>query len=221
MCAFIYELCNIPAPKNNAESLGAAGDLVDKYSNLSDYDARQALDLTLTAMDSVIHHAEILGIDPKLADTTSNDPGIKNRNELDQGLSRVEDALDEAQSIHKIFTRLIDTMDQYFYFNQVIITIRNKETNTMTPRFVRGEERLDGFGKSVGFEMGPASGIFNNAITRKADIIVKDIKKEAYRQQIPSWYLDKTAVPFHVKGFAIFPVFVDGKIFIHDLCGLG
>jgi len=82
----------------------------------------------------------------------------------------------------------------------------------MEPRFVRGEKRPDGFGKAMGFKIEPVSGIFNNAIDQKTDIIVKDTQKEFFRLQIPSWYMKKIASPFLVKGFGIFPVFVDDKI---------
>lgn len=212
LCAFIYELCNIPEPGNQVISLGAAGKLVEKFRGVLDFDARQALELTCAAMDRVIRHAAILGIEPMLTTPAKNDPGIKNKGKLDLGISRVEEALGEGLSIHNIFTRLIDTMAQCFYFNQVVISIRKKETNTMEPRFVRGEKRPDGFGKAMGFKIEPVSGIFNNAIDQKTDIIVKDIQKEFFRLQIPSWYMKKIASPFLVKGFGIFPVFVDGKI---------
>ena len=212
LCAFVYELCNIPAPENEDIALDAAGKLVDKYRGILDFDARQALALTCTALDRVTRHAETLGIDPVLTTPVKNDPEIKNKRELDLGISRVEAALDKGLSIHKIFTRLIDTMAQCFYFNRIVISIRKKETNSMVPRFIREEKRTDGFGKAMGFKIEPASGIFNNAIDRKTDIIVKDTKKEFSRRQIPSWYMEKIARPFPVKGFGIFPVFVDGKI---------
>jgi len=212
LCAFVYELCNISAQAGGAAALDAAGQVADKYRGLLDLDARQAMDLTCSAMERVARHAEILGIDPVLSTPVNNDPGIKNKGKLDQGISRVEEALGEGLSIHEIFTRLIDTMAQCFNFNQIVISIRKKETNTMVPRFVRGEERTSGFGDTMGFKIESASGIFNNAIDRKVDMIVKDAKKEASKQQIPSWYIKAIADPFRVKGFGIFPVFVEGKI---------
>ena len=54
--------------------------------------------------------------------------------------------------------------------------------------------------------------VFNNAIGRNTDIIVRNTVKEAYKMQIPSWYVNKVAKSQHIKGFAIFPVFVDKKI---------
>lgn len=214
LCAFVYELCNIPAPGNDAGSLDAAGKLVEKYRGVFDFDARQALDLTCSAMDRVIRHAEILGIDPVLPTVpyVENDQAIKNKETLDLGISRVEQALGEGLGIHEIFTRLIDTMAQCFRFNQIVISIRKKETDTMEPRFVRGEKRPDEFCKTMEFKIEPASGIFNNAINRKNDIIVKDTKKEFSGRQIPSWYMEKIADPFLVRGFGIFPVFVESKI---------
>jgi len=212
LCAFVYELCNIPALENDAVSLDATGKVVDKYRGILDFDAPQALALACTAMERVVRHAEVIGIGPVLTMPVKNDPGIKNKEKLDQGISRVEEALNEGLSIHKIFTRLIDTMAQCFCFNQIVISIRKKETNTMEPRFVRGEKRPSGFGKAMGFKIEAASDLFNNAIDRKIDIIVKDTKKELSRQQVPSWYMKKIAGPFLVKGFGIFPVFVDGKI---------
>jgi hypothetical protein len=212
LCAFVYELCNISAQAADVASLEAAGQVADKYRGLLELDARQAMDLNSSAMDRVVRHAEILGIDPVLSTPVKNDPGIKNKGRLDQGISRVEEALGEGLSIHEIFTRLIDTMAQCFYFKQIVISIRKKETNTMEPRFVRGEKRSNGFGNTMGFKIEPASGIFNNAIDRNVDIIVKDAKKESFKQQIPAWYIKKIADPFRVKGFGIFPVFVDGKI---------
>ncbi|NWH05950.1 HDOD domain-containing protein [Desulfobacter latus] len=212
LCAFVYELCNIPAPENEDISLDAAGKLVDKYHGLLDFDARHVLALTCTALDRVTRYADTLGIKPVLTTSVENNLEIKNKGDLDLGISRVEAALNEGLSIHEIFTRLIDTMAQCFYFNRIIISIRKKETNAMVPRFVRGAKRPDKFAKAMGFRIEPASGIFNNAIDWEIDIIVKDTKKEFSRQQIPSWYMEKIARPFLVKGFGIFPVFVDDKI---------
>ncbi|WP_321418134.1 HDOD domain-containing protein [uncultured Desulfobacter sp.] len=214
LCAFVYELCNIPATGNDPVSLEATGKLVEKYRGVFDFDARQVLDLTCSAMERVVRHAEILGIDPVLptASSVKNDSNIKNKEKLDLGISRVEQALGEGLGIHEIFTRLIDTMAQCFDFKQIIISIRKKETNTMEPRFIRGEKRPDEFCKIMGFKIEPASGIFNNAINRKSDIIVKNTKKEFSGQQIPSWYMEKIAGPFLVRGFGVFPIFVEGKI---------
>ncbi|WP_321495767.1 HDOD domain-containing protein [uncultured Desulfobacter sp.] len=212
LCAFIYELSNIPAPVIDLSSFDAASKLVDKYSGLLDFDAEQALNLTYTAMNQVIQYAKILGIDPVSTPCEKSDSGIKNKEKLDLGISKVEDALAEGLSIHQIFTRLIDTMAQCFSFNQVIINIKKKETNTMEPRFIRGEKRSDGFIKAMGFKIGPASDIFNNAIHQQTDIIVNDTKMKSFRRQIPSWYMDEIAGPLQIKGFGIFPVFVDGKI---------
>nr|WP_319392532.1 HDOD domain-containing protein [uncultured Desulfobacter sp.] len=212
LCAFVYELCNIPAQADDPASLDAAGQVADKYRGLLALDARQAMDLSCSAMERVVRHAEILGIDPVLSTPVKTDPGEKNKGRLDQGIGRVEEALEEGLSIHEIFTRLIDTMAQCFNFNQIVISIKKKETNTMPPRFVRGEKRTKGFGKAMEFKIEPASGIFNNAIDRKADIIVKDAKKESSKQQIPTWYIKNVADPFRVKGFGVFPVFVEDKI---------
>ena len=213
LCGFIHELCDIPLPADNTGALGAAAQLADKYRGVFDIGAGQALEMTRAAMDRVIRHAEILGIDPEQINAPGPDPcGIKNRDELDIGINRVEDALTNGLSIHKIFTRLIDTMDKSFYFKQIVICIRKKETNTMEPRFIRGEERIEESSNVLGFRIEPESGIFYNAVSQKSDMIIKDIKKEAYKQQIPSRYIEKTARPFHVKGFGIFPIFVDGKI---------
>lgn len=85
LCAFVYELCNIPAPENEDVSLDAAGKLVDKYRGILDFDARQALALTCTALDRVTRHAETLGIDPVLTTPVKNDPEIK-RHRLRTGI---------------------------------------------------------------------------------------------------------------------------------------
>jgi len=88
-------------------------------------------------------------------------------------VKRVENALNEKLSIHEIFTRLVDTMDQCFYFNQVILSIKKKATNTMEPRFVRGEERSEPFKQALAFKIESSPDIFNNAIGRKTDMIVR------------------------------------------------
>lgn len=212
LCAFVYELCNIPASEDEAGFLDAAGKLVHKYRGILDFDARQALALTSTAMDRVIRHAEVLGIDSGLTPSVKSEPEIKLEESLELVSSNQEELFGEDMRIHKIFTRLIDSMAQSFDFNQIIISIKKKETNIMAPRFVRGEKRTDGFINAMGFKIEPASGTFYNAIDQKTDLIVKDTKKEFFRRHIPSWYMKKIAHPFWVKGFGIFPVFVDGKI---------
>lgn len=212
LCAFIHELSNILEPENRIKSIDAACKLVDKYQGVVDFDGGQALWLTRTAMDRVVQHAGVLGIDPEFTTSRKVNSEQETNTELDQGINRVDKALAEGLSIHKIFTRLIDTMDQCFYFSRVVISILEKETNTMVPRFIRGDKRVDGFNKSMGFKIEPVSGVFNNAISQKTDIIVSDVVKEAFKQQVPSWYQKNVAVPYQVKGFGIFPVFVDGKI---------
>ena len=212
LCAFIYELCNIPEPENKTASFIAAENLMEKYQGIIDLDADQALWTSRTAMESVMRYAQILGIESEIKAPDENNHKTENKEKLTRGIQQVDDALAEGLSIHKIFTRLIDTMDQCFNFSQVVISIRKKETNTMEPRFIRGAKRMDGFNSAMGFKIEAAAGVFNNAISQKTDIIISNIKKQAFREQVPSWYLEKAAAPYQVKGFGIFPVFVDGKI---------
>ena len=177
LCAFIYELCEIPEPENKTMSFSAAETLVEKYQDIIDLDAGQALWASRSAMESVMRYAQILGIESEINAPAQNDEAAENRKELTQGIRQVDDALAEGLSIHKIFTRLIDTMDQCFNFSQVVISIRKKETNTMEPRFIRGAKRMDGFNIAMGFKIDAAAGVFNNAISQKADIIISNIKK--------------------------------------------
>jgi len=215
LCAFIHELCNIPAEDENADPYEAAGALTDKYRSILGIDMRKAMGLIQMSSEKVLRHAELLDIDPvvkKDGDSGASGAGIKNKEDLDRGVNLVNEALKGELSIHEIFTRLVDTMDKCFYFNQVIISIKKKETNTMEPRFLRGEKRPEAVTRVLGFKMESTPDLFNNAIGRRTDMIVKDVAKEAYKKQIPSWYVNQVAKAMQIKGFAIFPVFVDNKI---------
>jgi len=103
LCAFVYELCNIPEPGNDAISLGVAGELVEKFRGVLDFDARQALALTCTAMDRVIRHAEIIGIEPMSTTPAKNDRAIacKNQNPVVEFLFAIQAAI-------RIFSNTID-----------------------------------------------------------------------------------------------------------------
>ncbi len=207
LCALIHELCDINASETDTYEI--AGAITDKYRDLVNIDMRKAMGLIQMSKDKMVRHAELLDIDPVIPKAQS---GIKNKKDLDEGRDRVMQALKEKLSIHQIFTRLIDTMDTCFYFNQVIISIKKKQTNTMEPRFIRGERRPENQTRALAFKIESKQDIFNRSISLETDMIVKDAKKEAYSKQVPSWYMDKVVKPSNVKGFAIFPVFVDKKI---------
>ncbi|WDP92580.1 MAG: HDOD domain-containing protein [Desulfobacter sp.] len=213
LCAYIHELCNISQEEDGSDSIEEAGALTDKYRFAVGIDMRTALGLVRMSREKVTRHAELLGIDPVVKKKTVDmSAGVKNKEALDIGIDQVEQALRENLSIHEIFTRLIETMDKCFYFNQVVISIKKKVNNTMEPRFLRGEKRPRSFKEALGFKIDRTPDIFNNAIGRRTDLVIRDIVREAYKQQIPDWYVKGIATPLQIKGFAVFPVFVDNKI---------
>ena len=207
LCAFIYELCEVPDTENDTYEM--AGAIADKYRQVVNIDMRKAISLVQMSRKRVVRHAELLDIEPVEQKTKT---GIKSEKDLERGMDRVMQALKEELSIHQIFTRLIETMDACFYFNQVIISIKKKQTNTMEPRFIRGEKRPENRVRALAFKIEARPDTFNRSINLQTDMVVKDVKKEAYAKQVPSWYMQAVAKPSKVKGFGVFPVFVDNKI---------
>ena len=208
LCAFIKELCDIPG----GDDIDQAAYITDKYRDILKFDMRKAVALVKMSREKTEHHAELLDIDPAAGKRVKSATGVKNKKVLDEGMNQLKDALKRELSIHEIFTRLVETMDNSFYFNQTIISIPKKQTNTMEPRFVRGPVSPKEISPALAFKIEPKPDLFNNAIEQKSDIIVRDILKEAYKKQIPSWYMNRVNKLTKARGFAVLPVFVDNKI---------
>lgn len=211
LCAFISDLCDIPITEED-DPMDQAGEVTDKYKGIIEIDLRQAVALVEASHEKMLRHAELLNVAPVEQKTEQKPDGIKNEEILKNGLNQVKDALKDHLSIHEIFTRIVEIMDSSFYFDQVIISIKKKQTGTMEPRFIKGENRPPKITRAMGFQIKPSPDLFNNAITRKTDMVVRDVHKEAYKKQIPDWYLAAVAKPAHIQGFAVFPVFVKDKL---------
>ena len=210
LCAFIKELCDIP--DGGDDDLDQAAYITDKYRDILKFDMRKAVSLIKMSREKTEHHAALLDIDPLAGKRVKSATGVKDKKVLDEGMSQLKDALKKELSIHEIFTRLVETMDNSFYFNQTVISIPKKQTNTMEPRFIRGPASPREISSALSFKIESGPDLFNNAIDRKTDIIVRDIQKEAYKRQIPQWYMTQVTRLTKARGFAVFPVFVDDKI---------
>ncbi len=210
LCAFIQELCDISV--GDDDEYDQAASITDKYRELLKFDMRKAVALVKMSREKTERHAELLDIEPGAGKRVKSTTGVKNKKVLDEGMNQLKDALKRELSIHEIFTRLVETMDNSFYFNQTILSIKKKQTNTMEPRFVRGPVSPKEISPALAFTIEPKPDLFNNAIEQKSDIIVRDIQKEAYKKQIPSWYMNRVSKLTKARGFAVLPVFVDNKI---------
>ncbi|MCG8616141.1 MAG: HDOD domain-containing protein [Desulfobacterales bacterium] len=211
LCAYIQELCEISGDEE--EVVDACAAVADKYRGLVKMDIKKAVHLISTSREKMEKQAEILDVDPATGKSiTKAASGVKSKKELDKGMSHLKQALNRKLSIHEIFTKMVETMDNSFYFTQTIISIKKKQTNTMEPRYVRGAVRPREITPALAFKIEPGADLFNASIAREADIIVRNIKKEASKKKVPQWYLDKASKLTKAKGFAIFPVFVDNII---------
>jgi len=171
----------------------------------------KALELSKTSRDKMIKHAELLNINPDLGGQSDRSSGVKNLDSLNAGLKKLQENLDSQLSIHEIFTNIVGILFKSFYFSQVCIAIKRKESQTMDARFAKGEnsqELLKGFS----FKLENSLDIFNDAVMKKSDMIVKNIHKKKYKETIPPWYMDRFGENEQSSGFAVFPVFVDQKI---------
>ncbi|HCY88397.1 MAG TPA: hypothetical protein DHV36_24895 [Desulfobacteraceae bacterium] len=208
LCAYIHELCEISG--DEADEVDACAAIADKYRGLVKIDFKTVVHLIRTSREKMERQAELLDVDPatgKSAAKTAS--GVKSKKELDKGMSHLKQALNNKMSIHEIFTRMVETMDNSFYFTQTVISIKKKQTNTMEPRYIRGPVRTRDISRILAFKIEPGPDLFNAAITRETDMIVRNIQKEAYKKQVPQWYLEKMPKLTKAKGFAVFPVFVD------------
>lgn len=210
-CAFTRELCDILLDKEQKEiGLGQVMDIATKYKGVLKISVSKALELSKTSRDKMIKHAELLNINPDL-EHQSTSSGVKNLGSLNAGLKQLQDNLDSQLSIHEIFTNIVGILFKSFYFTQVCIAIKRKETQTMDARFAKGEnsqELLKGFS----FKLENSLDIFNDAVMKKSDMIVKNIHEKKYKKTIPPWYMGRFGKNEQSSGFAVFPVFVDQKI---------
>jgi HD-like signal output (HDOD) protein len=208
-CAFTREICDIPMDTDRDQSLGQIMDITVKYKGVLAIDMSKALELVKTSRDKMIKHAALLNIDPDQDKAISRSSSVKNMDSLNAGLKKIQENLDSQLSIHGIFTNIVGTLFESFYFTQVCIAIKKKETQTMDARFVKGnksQELLKGFS----FKLENSLDIFNHAVLKKRDVIVKDIHEKKDKKKIPSWYRDLRENE-QAPGLAVLPVFVDQK----------
>lgn len=210
-CAFTREMCDIPMDKDLDQSLGQIMDITAKYKGVLAIGMSKALELAKTSRDKMMKHAALLNIDPDLDKAISRSSGVKNMDSLNAGLKKIQENLDSQLSIHEIFTNIVGTLFESFYFTQVCIAIKKKETQTMDARFVKGDNSQEFF-KGFSFKLANSLDIFNHAVLKKREVIVKDIHEKKYKKKIPSWYMDRFGKNGQAAGIAVFPVFVDQKI---------
>ena len=77
LCAFIHELCSIPAEGDDAYEM--AGAITDKYRDILGIDMRTAVGLIHMSKEKVVRHAELLDIDPAAPKAKMNRNGVKNK----------------------------------------------------------------------------------------------------------------------------------------------
>lgn len=209
-CAFTREICDIPmADTDRDQSMGQIMEITAKYKGVLAIGMSKALELAKTSRDEMIKHAALLNIDPQ-DKAIPRFSGIKNMGSLKAGLKEIQENLDSQLSIHEIFTNIVETLFESFYFTQVCIAIKKKETQTMDARFVKGNKYQE-FLKRFSFKLENRLDIFNHAVLKNRDVIVKDICEKKYKKKIPSWYMDLRENE-QAFGLAVFPVFVDQKI---------
>ena len=210
-CAFTREMCDIPLDKGHDQVIGQVMDITGKYEGILKIGMSKALELGKTSRDKMIKHAALLNVDPDPGKTTSRSSGIKNMDSLNAGLKQLQENLDSQLSIHEIFTNIVGILFKSFYFNQVCIAIKKKETQTMDARFAKGDNSQELL-KDFTFKLENSADIFNSAVLKKSDTVVSDIHGKKYKKKIPSWYMERFGKNEQSSGFAVFPVFVDRKI---------
>jgi HD-like signal output (HDOD) protein len=210
-CAFTRELCDIPVDREQKPEMGQVMDIAAKYKGVMKICVSKALELAQTSREKMIKHSELLNISHDLGQHPDRSSGVKNLDSLNAGLKKLQENLDSQLSIHEIFTNIVEILFQSFYFNQVCIAIKRKETQTMDARFVKGENPEDLL-KGFSFKLANSRDIFNDAVMKKSDTIVKDIHEKKYKKMIPPWYMGRFGKNVQSSGFAVLPVFVDQKI---------
>ncbi|MBA3009396.1 MAG: HDOD domain-containing protein [Proteobacteria bacterium] len=210
-CAFTMEMCDIPMENDQELSLEKVRSIAVRYKGILNINMSKALELVKTSRDKMVKHAALLNIDPDKSRRAERSSGVKNMNSLNAGLKQIKENLDGQLSIHEIFTNIVKILFTSFYFTQACISIKRKETQSMDARFAKGETSPE-FLKGFSFKLENSLDVFNRAVLKKSDIIVRDIHKEKHKKKIPSWYMDRFGKKDRLSGFAVFPVFVDQKI---------
>lgn len=208
-CAFTREICDIPMDTRD-QSMGQIMEITAKYKGVLAIGMSKALELAKTSRDKMIKHAALLNIDPGQDKAISRFPSVKNMDSLTAGLKKIQENLHSQLSIHEIFTKIVETLFESFYFTQVCIAIKKKETQTMDARFAKGNKSQE-FLKRFSFKLENRLDIFNHAVLKNRDVIVKDNREKKYKKKIPSWYMD-LGENEQAFGLAVFPVFVGQKI---------
>ena len=213
VCAFVNEMCNIPLNDDGCQDIEQAQLVAEKYNNILNLDMSTSLAVFTTSWDKMIKHEALLNMSPApdLNKAGAEISGVRNQDRLNAGLKQLEQNLDNELSIHDIFTNIVETLFKSFYFTQVCIAIKKKETQTMDARFAKGEQSKEVL-KWFSYKIENSQDLFNEAVMDHKDIIIKDITRQKYEKKIPAWYRDRLAGNGTSSAIAVFPVFVDQKI---------
>jgi len=210
-CSFTREMCDISMDMGRDHELEQSRSIAVKYKGILNIDMSKAMELAKTSREKMAKHAALLDIDQALGGQGKKSSGVKNIASLNAGLKLLKENLDSQLSIHEIFTNIVEILFKSFYFSQVCISIKKKETQTMDARFAKGEMSPE-FLKIFSFKLENNGDLFNRAVLKKSDSIVRNISGEKNKRRIPPWYMDLFGKKEELSGFAVFPVFVDKKI---------
>lgn len=202
MCGFAKEICDIPDNENRNDHVLL---VVNRYGNILNVDMPRANELLNESREKTRHHAEVLKINPGLSKGSAQN-GVKNKKQLDAGLRRIQKNLESRMSIHEIFTNMVNTLYESFYFSDICISIKKKETGTLNARFAAGS-CADRMMKGFVFKLADSPDVFNAAVAKDIHKVVRDTAGAKNKKIVPSWYREQ-GFP---DNFAVVPVYVDGK----------
>ncbi|WP_022668095.1 HDOD domain-containing protein [Desulfospira joergensenii] len=212
ICSFTRELCDIPMNGQGNETDQETGYVAARYNRLLGVDLPKALELIRTSREKLAKNASLwqIEIQEEEGAGTSSSSGVKEKAALKDGLKSLKHSLDTKRDIHETLTQILDLLFTNFYFTQVAICIRQKETPSMQARYAKGgrfERLLD----NLSFEFARSEDVFSDAVLKKKDIVVRDIQGKKYKSRIPEWYTQKIMADNNISGFAVFPVQVNNR----------
>ncbi len=206
VCAFTNEMCDIPLDDAGCQDLEQAQVVAAKYNDILNLDMAMSLGVFTTSWNKMIKHEALLNISParNLNRSGASISGVKNQDRLTAGLKQLAQNLNNQLSIHDIFTNIVEILFRSFYFTQVCIAIKKKETQTMDARFAKGNQSK-AFLKWFSYKIENSHDLFNEAVMNNKDIIIKDITRQKYEKKIPSWYRDRFVEKERSSAIAVFP----------------
>lgn len=206
VCSFADALCDIHLGDDRQHALAGLEKIQTLYKGLLDLDLEKLVEILEFSEEKVAKHAAVLNL-PRKTEKAESKSCIKDRRLIKTGIGRIKQKLDTGFRIQDIFEDALQYMCDGFRFLNIGFCIKDKQSNTMTARYVLGEKK-DEFLTHFTFKIMKSGDLFNQSLHNESTIFVDNVETSHHKAKLPLWFTDH----HFSDAFAVVPIGLDHKV---------